>query len=379
MLLEYGAKNYFCFKEWVSISFKLNNNCPIEISQGEDFSTILGVKGANGSGKTNALKALSFMSEFCSDSWGTKPDDPIAFDTYFNNPDPTEFYAEFRLGAVSYRYELKLTKQQVLREALYRTERRETLIIERIGNKLRKCIEEFSELKIIKLRDNASLISTANQYDIKKTAEIYSFFSRMLANVYFLGMHDQAPDLANISEFYSKHQDYFDFVKELIIAFDPGIKDIVLHELTKEDGSIKYTPFFSYDIDQEKKFLTFYTQSSGTKSLYLQLGRYKYALDSGAVMILDEFDINLHPLILPRLLDFFTDHSKNQNRAQLIFTTHNTEVLEYLGRYRTYLVNKDNNESYAYRLDEIPGDILRNDRPISPLYISGKIGGVPKF
>lgn len=379
MLLEYGAKNYFCFKEWVSISFKLNNNCPHEVSQGEDYATILGVKGANGSGKTNALKALSFISEFCSESWGTKPDDSIAIDTYFNNPEPAEFYAEFRLGALTYRYELKLTKHQVIREALYRTDRRETLIIERIGNKLKKCIDEFSELNIIKLRDNASFISTANQYDIKKTAEIYRFFSLMMANVYFLGMHDHSPDLSRISEFYFKHGDYFDFVKELIITFDPGIKDIVLHELPQDDGSTKYTPIFSYDINQENKILTFYTQSSGTKSLYLQLGRYKYAIDSGAIMILDEFDINLHPLILPRLLNFFTDPTKNKNSAQLIFTTHNTEVLEYLGRYRTYLVNKENNESYAYRLDEIPGDILRNDRPISPLYISGKIGGVPKL
>jgi hypothetical protein len=53
--------------------------------------------------------------------------------------------------------------------------------------------------------------------------------------------------------------------------------------------------------------------------------------------------------------------------------------MDHLGKYRTYLVNKKNNESYGYRLDEIPGDILRNDRPVSTPYRNGKIGGVPKI
>ncbi|TOA04168.1 hypothetical protein CGK40_02880, partial [Vibrio parahaemolyticus] len=43
-----------------------------------------------------------------------------------------------------------------------------------------------------------------------------------------------------------------------------------------------------------------------------------------------------------------------------------------------YLVNKEDGESYGYRLDEIPGSMIRNDRPITPLYVSGKIGGVPE-
>ena len=99
---------------------------------------------------------------------------------------------------------------------------------------------------------------------------------------------------------------------------------------------------------------------------------------SGGLLILDEFDINLHPHILPKLLNLFNDKTFNTEGAQMIFSTHNGEVLDWLGRYRCYLVNKENNESYAYRLDEIPGDVLRNDRPITPIYNRGDIGGVPK-
>ena len=94
---------------------------------------------------------------------------------------------------------------------------------------------------------------------------------------------------------------------------------------------------------------------------------------------MDEFDINYHAFILPKLISLFENKDINKKTAQFIFTSHNTEIIDTLGKYRTYLVNKENNESYCYRLDEIQGDILRNDRLISPIYKEGKIGGVPKL
>jgi len=50
-----------------------------------------------------------------------------------------------------------------------------------------------------------------------------------------------------------------------------------------------------------------------------------------------------------------------------------------MGKYRTFLVNKTDNESFGYRLDEIPGEMLRNDRSITPIYNAGKIGGIPRI
>ena len=65
----------------------------------------------------------------------------------------------------------------------------------------------------------------------------------------------------------------------------------------------------------------------------------------------------------------------------MIFTTHNDNIMDIMGKYRITLLNKDKCESYAYRLDEIPGDILnlRNDRSILRVYNEGKIGGVPRL
>jgi len=79
------------------------------------------------------------------------------------------------------------------------------------------------------------------------------------------------------------------------------------------------------------------------------------------------------------LLNLFEDKELNPNNAQLIFTTHDYDVMDRIGKYRIVLVNKSDNESFLYRLDEIPGDMIRNDRLISPIYNANKIGGKPKI
>lgn len=127
-----------------------------------------------------------------------------------------------------------------------------------------------------------------------------------------------------------------------------------------------------------KIFLTIYDESSGTQQLFKILYIYWLTLESGGVLALDEFDVHLHALILPKIIELFSNKEINTNNSQLIFTAHNTEVIDFLGKYRAILVNKDGNESYCYRLDELPSGLVRNDRPISPIYTKGKIGGVPK-
>ncbi|MCK5695765.1 MAG: AAA family ATPase [Desulfobacula sp.] len=83
MLLKFGAKNFFSFKEGVEISLNLGANCPDFISRGKTVSNLLCVKGANGSGKSNLLKILSFIRALCCDSFNIKPDEVIFVDSFF--------------------------------------------------------------------------------------------------------------------------------------------------------------------------------------------------------------------------------------------------------------------------------------------------------
>lgn len=380
MLLKFGAKNFFCFKEGVEISFKLKSNCPESVSQGKTYSNILCVKGANGSGKTNALKILPFLSNFCCNSFENKPEDGIQIATFFYNKKPSEFFIEFSIDNKKYTYILVTTEKAVISETIYRTEKRLTKIIERKENKMLKCVKDYNELEVIKLRSNASIISTSKQYEISCMVKFYNFFDAIISNIHHsLGFRLNEKGYQIISEFYKNRKEYFNFTKKLICQFDLGINNIELIPGKDENGKDFFFPIFHHKRGSETGKLVYHLESSGTKSLFLQLWKYRVALLFGGVLVLDEFDINLHPHILPVLINLFLDKEINKKNAQLIFSTHYSEIMNLMGKYRTVLVNKEDNQSYAFRLDEIPGDIIRNDRPISPIYNAGKIGGVPQL
>jgi len=384
MLLEYRVTNFFSFKETTNVSFKLPSNCPKDMSYGKTYSNILCVKGKNASGKTNLLKALSFLAEFCTDSFSKKPDEEILLDNFYDSEEDTEFFIEFMDDTVLFQYELILNKNNIVRETIYRKGQRKTKIIERKGNKLTSIISELKSLKLMKLRQNVSLISTAKQYDlgnIQSVKSIYTFFKSFMSNVNYHGLKSYVPDLNLLCQLFYEESDsrLFDFVKEIIISCDMGVKNIEIIKHESDLDEIRYVPLFTHEADGVEHKISYHTESSGTKSLFTQLARYKLILDTGGVLCLDEFDINLHPQILPLLIDLFLNPKKNYNDAQLIFTTHNSDIMDLLGKYRVYIVEKQSNESFAYRLDEIPGDILRNDRSISHVYNTGKIGGQPRL
>ena len=380
MLLRCGAKNFYSFKEGVEISFELSGSCPLDISKGKNISNILCVKGANGSGKTNLLKTISFLKYFCANSFSAKPDSDITVYSFFNNNEPICFYCQFDIKNVKYSYELCLNSKNVIYEKIYRKNIKRTIkIVERNFNKLTYRINEFADLDKVIIRSNASIISTSFQYGINEIKNIYEFFAKIRSNVSALGrLETDKLDADFTSFYYNKEKESFNYALKIIKRFDLGINNISLYTRKGENDEDIYFPIFEHDTSESDKRLTFYDQSSGTKELYLILPYYIQTLNVGGVLVLDEFDINLHPDILPHLVELFDSEKTNPHHAQLIFSTHHNDIIDYMGKYRTILVNKDVSESYAYRLDEIEGDILRNDRPISRIYKEGKIGGVPR-
>ncbi len=378
MLLAYGASNFTCFKEGIEVSFRLGKGCPVEISKGKNYSNILCVKGANGSGKSNALNALAFLREFCCNSFSLKPEEPIEYRTFFSNNSSSFFYIEFSIEKIEYRYDLELKSGKIVSEIISRKDKRMTEIIKRKKNKIENRNNDFKELDTIKLRSNASIISTAHQYELKSIEMIYQFLDSIISNINHSGFLENTSNLDVISELYLDNKELFEFTKDILIKCDLGIKNVVIKVKSDENNNKIYIPFFVHNIEDQDYEIHYNNESSGTKSLYKQLILYKAVLVQGGILVLDEFDINLHPDILPMLTEFFTDESINTEDAQLLFTTHNSKIMDVLGKYRTILVNKEENESFLYRLDELPGDLIRNDRPIEPIYRSGKVGGVPK-
>lgn len=378
MILEFGFSNFFSFKEEAHISFRLDANCPTSISEGKNFATVMGVKGANGSGKTQVLKALSFISMFGTDSFSLKPDELIGLESFYNSKEVSEFFVEFQGPSSVYRYEIELTEREVKRETIYRTNKKKIKLIERLGTSITYRTTALKQFDALKLRRNASIVSTANQYEIPGLKDVYTFLNRIYSNVNYAGLRDRV-NMSSISKYLGQNPEVLKFVKDFISSCDAGISDVTISSAKGKDDEEIHFPIFEHAVGNAKHPLTDIAESSGTKALFKWLPLYYISLKVGGISVIDEIDMNLHPHILPKILDLFLDEKSNPKNAQILFATHDTELLEKLGRYRTYLVGKEENESFVYRLDEIPGDLLRNDRPIRPVYNSGRLGGVPRI
>jgi len=177
MIHSFGFKNFYSFKEGCDVSYNLPTACPEEISQGNQYGNLLCVKGKNASGKTNLIKSLDFLSDFCTDSFSLKPDENIGFNNHFTNDDITQFYIEFCTlndPSVLFKYELETTETEVISETLLKKGQRWVKIIERKQLTFTHTAKELNSIKQIKLRKKASFISTEHQYTLEKTRVLES-------------------------------------------------------------------------------------------------------------------------------------------------------------------------------------------------------------
>lgn len=381
MILKYGGSNYFCFKEDFEVDLRLNKNCPEDISCGKDYSQVICIKGANASGKTNTLKALSFISSFITSSFDKKPESKLDIETYFGNDQPSFLFCEFRIDNLDYRYELELKDSAVVFEKLILLSSPSPILAYRVENKIESVETSYSELSSIpQLRSNASIISIAHQHELECIRDIYNLFYFMRTNVGYTGFNELTTD-EGTSKFYFETPQCLEFVIKQLKKFDTGVVDIVIDFYENNDGEKVYFPLFCFDINGKMEKLRLHSQSSGTRRLYKLLANFFvviYRNDTfpfASLFILDELDLHLHSLIIPELIHLI----ENEDNTQLIFTCQNDQVLDNMGKYRTILINKNDNESYSYRLDELPSDLLRNGRPITPHYRKGSIGGVPNI
>ena len=379
MLLEYGLRNFLSFKEGASVSFRLDANVPARISMNLPAAAVMCVKGANGSGKTHLLKALAFVASFVSSSFSTDPDAPVPVAPFFANPEPSAFFVEFLIGEASFRYELDVTAAGVVREALFKTSKRRTLVFERTQSGV-KAVARLRVLESVKVRRNASVLSAAYHHEIDELIPVHAFFKNIHFNVGSSGVREsQFVDLHKVAQVLNEHEDVRGYAEQFLRECDIGITRLQIASEEGSDGQRRFFPVFIHEVDGQECPVKPATEPAGTKQIFRMMLPIAAVVAAGSVLLLDEFDLYLHPHLLPKLLGLFL-HQKAAGGpvAQLLFSTHHNDVMDLCGRYRTTLVNKDDNQSYAYRLDKIPGDVIRNDRTLVAPYNDRKIGGVPR-
>lgn len=401
MLLEFSCSNHRSIRDEVLFSLiagtDKTHNENIEEMAGLKILKAAVIYGANGSGKSNFIDAISFVKNLVIDSISNKPGDGI-----LQVPHKLEGYEkksvykiQFMVNNVRYAYGFSLINTLVSDEYLfYFPNNRKTKIFERIdsnftaGSNFRN---KFNTCKDVLKPNRLMLSCAANFSSVDEALYAYNFFKNDLV-IYSSVNQDNWMN-------YSLHQiNKNDQIKSIVLNFldslGTGIKDIKV-EIKKEEVDISSLPPFLSD--EFKKYLSeridkisakviyedFETnllteESTGIKKLFGLLCPFIDILTNGKVLICDELESNLHESLLFGLVKQFIN-THGSNPAQLIFTTHETGLLNFdLFRrdqiWFTEIKSKDRSTD-LYSLTEIKN--VRKDENFGKGYIAGKYGAIP--
>lgn len=380
MLLAYGGCNCWGFREWMEVDLRVKKNVSENVAfPNAHVVPAMCFEGPNASGKTCALRVLSFIYDFCLNSFRYAPDAPIPYDTFFYNEDKSSFYISFSADGDTvheYTYETELSKEKIYSERLTEKQGRTKKVLLARKNNTLSVNNLFANSINIIYKDKASVISTLFQYGVEEIKPIADFFRKINSNVVYDATVD-FPMTDYVAQFYHSNPVLLERVVHQLSQWDTGIKDVKIVKVSDTQGRDIYMSVFLHNTEAVQNRLYFSSQSNGTKLLYNRLKDIFIALDTGGVLIFDELDTHLHFEIIPSLLRYFTDARINKNKAQIIFTSHSTALLDDLKKYRVYLFKKLNGESICYRMDEVPNNgFHRNDRSLEQLYKSGVLGGL---
>jgi len=395
MLIYYRFKNFQSFTEWTEVNFSLKPQTPrkgwerVSLAADRRLSTAMTVFGANGSGKTALLKPIAFMHWFVSESFGAAPTSPIPVpDRLLDADNPSEFEAEFAdADGTLWRYELAVTQQRVLREELYRKQSSYSYVFKRSYNPATESYDikqqgfGFAPREARKVRPTASLIATAAQYGVDIALRLSQL--NVHYNVNIQGRSHLSPDnLAWAAKVFQEEEELKGVAVSLLSKWDFGLSDIAVSEVetinpkTEKPESIIKADVTHVRKDGRRFVLPLFLESSGTQSSFVLLALLLPALRDGGLAVVDEMESDLHPDLIEPLLTLFDSEISNPNGAQLLFTSHTTKVLEFLGKAQVMFVEKSDCVSSAFRGDQVQG--LRVDDNLRAKYETGAIGATPE-
>ena len=366
MLLQFSVTNHRSIKDTAIISLKAStdkslSDCLISPDEKKQLVPVLALYGANAAGKSNVLHALLLMREMVCGRYAkllkgeSLPQEPFAFTD--QPTQPTSFEAIYFYGGIKYAYGFSFDKSKVLTEYLYQ---------------FRENIQEQFTLAG-RTAENRLYLSSSNEWNCPQTEKAYLWFFEKLTG--FMGTEMRLD--ATLSAIRQGGSEKSRILHEMLYA-DLGIKDIritgskeepiisALHTLDAEDGTSKG---FWLPLGQE---------SVGTQRFFSRIGMWLAALESGSVLVVDEIESSMHPLLTRHLIEMVQDAAINTNHAQLIFTTHDTGLLDLtlLRRDQIWFAEKNEKtmQTDIYALTEFSP---RKGENIAKGYLQGRYGAIP--
>jgi len=389
MLIEFTVGNHLSFKEKKTLSLEA---APIKefeenVFQTADYDLLKSavIYGANSSGKSNLIKSLSTMRDIVVDSSKMSSADKIAVKPFLLNIEtensPSYFEILFFIDNIRYRYGFEADEQQIHAEWLFQSKsKKESLLFIREKDKI-EITKDFIEGRGIeeRTRENALFLSSVDQWNGTISKKIVRWISELKI---LSGLNHDFSRIDIIE--LNKHID--NRIAVLVNEFNLGFNKFKVEENEKTSISVlthhnKYNK--NGDTVGEHWFNLLGDESSGTNKIFDFSGVITASLMLGATLIIDELDAKLHPLLTMSIVKLFNSSDHNPKNAQLIFATHDTNLLSY-GKFRRdqiYFTEKNQlEETDLYSLVEYKnenGEKIRNDRSFEKDYINGRYGAIP--
>jgi ABC-type cobalamin/Fe3+-siderophores transport system ATPase subunit len=378
---------------------------------GVDLLTVAAIYGANASGKSNVVSALGWVRDAIQDSvkyWDDDiPTDPFAFGS---GPElPTEFAVEASIDGVRFEYVLAVNQHEVLYEGLFHyplKKRRRIFERDRGDLEFQRGLGNLSGTREL-LTSRALAISVARRFE----EPLVSMFANELLGIRVLGARRRVPqrradgrragfmtrpfgsvtrrifdDSTRQPALFgdSEEIDTRDRALSLLRLADLGIADVrIVDEEVKgadSDSFISRRVQLIHDTDNGKSALDFVAESEGTKTWFNLIGPILEALSRGSILLFDELDASLHPTLSAEVLRLFQNKATNPRGAQIVFTTHDTSLLNHLNRDEVWLTEKRPDGSTRLgALAEFAGKRVRKSQDLESAYLNGRFGAIPNI
>lgn len=362
------------------------------------------VYGANAGGKSNLIKALQYMRGVVLESATViQPGQTFAVQSFRLDDEsasqPTEFEVTFILGGVRYQYGFAMTPQRIVSEHLlvYKAFKPQRWFERYLDAESGKDVYEFGPgLKGAKslwegaTRPNALFLSMAAQLNSESLRPVFDWFS--IGLVIF---NEQAQLSPQTSIQMLKQADGRKQICEFLTAADISIADIevvtrkvpgqaVHFDLVAGKTEVRTEEVeehqlrFSHVTEHGRAVFDLMDESNGTRNLLFLSGPVLEILKKGLTLVIDELDTSLHTLLVRELVRLFHRPEVNSDGAQLIFTTHDTSLLDAPDLFRrdqVWLVEKDKEQ--ASTLVALSEFSPRKNEALERGYLMGRYGGVP--
>jgi hypothetical protein len=417
VLIRFEASNYRSMAVPTELSMvAIDRDRPAARDQpmlGESLLPVAAIFGPNASGKSNFIAAFAWVRDAVQHSlrmWDDEiPIEPFAFGA--GPSKPSEFVIESIIDGIRFEYALEIDREQVLYEGLFHyPEKKRRRIFERDGNELRlqRGLGGLSGTREL-LTERALALSIARRFD----EPLVSNFARDLLRAQTLGLTQRRPGSfprtkyssvgspATLQWFGERDQlslfgdrelpasglegaDRAQALSLLRLA-DLGIEDVVIdkQEVSFPESSEVRTRRrvrLIHRTADERAPLEFAAESEGTRTWFQLIGPVLTALREGSLLLFDELDASLHPTLSAQLIQLFHDTTTNPLGAQLVFTSHDTSLLNHLNRDEVWLTDKGPDGSTRLgALAEFAGERVRKSQNLENAYLHGRFGALPEI